>query len=78
MFQISRPAVTARDGIEAEAGQYIPSAGDWREAMSNIGEEVEARVEERTAPRALFPHEERRVVGMPLSLMERRRRAAGG
>lgn len=76
MFQIPR-AVTARDAIEAEPAAYIPSAGDWREAASNITDEIEEHVA-TLAPRPLFPHERRPQASVPLSLAERRRRAAGG
>jgi len=75
MFQVSRPAVTARADIDAEPAAYIPSAGDWREAMSNIGEEMDAGPTVTT--RAPFPHE-RRPSATPVSLVERRRRVAGG
>ena len=72
MFQVPRPA------IEAESA-YIPIAGDWREATSNIGDEIEAPLNGRSAPRALFPHEQRRTTASaPLSLAERRRRVSGG
>lgn len=81
MFQVPRQAVTAREGIEAGPA-YIPSAGDWREAMSNIRDEVEEVVPQpvHAAPRAAFPHEQHQhhAIGAPLSLMERRRRAANG
>lgn len=79
MFQVPRQQVTARDGIDAAPAAYIPSAGDWREAMSNIRDEVEEAAPQpiHTAPRAAFPHEHHHAVGAPLSLMERRRRAVG-
>jgi hypothetical protein len=73
MFQVPRPAA-----IEAEPA-YIPIAGDWREATSNIGDEIEAPHNGRAAPRALFPHEQRRAnAPAPLNLAERRRRVSGG
>jgi len=78
MFQVSRPALTARDGIEGEPAAYIPSAGDWREATSNIGEEIDAQQAAAAAPRPLFPHEQWRGNSVPFSLAERRRRASGG
>src|SRR5262245_36257798 len=40
--QVGRPAVTARPDLETEVAAYIPSAGDWREATSNIRDDVEA------------------------------------
>jgi hypothetical protein len=75
MFQLPRPSAT----LEAEPA-YIPIAGDWREATSNIGDEIEVPLNGRTAPRALFPHEQRRGVSAPapLSLAERRRRVSSG
>lgn len=74
MFQVPRPAA-----IEAETS-YVPIAGDWREATSNIGDEAEAPYNGRgTAPRPLFPHEQRRPnATVPLSLAERRRRVSTG
>jgi hypothetical protein len=73
MFQLPRPA------IEAEATAYTPIAGDWREATSNIREDHDAPVSALAAPRALFPHEQRRAhPAAPLSLAERRRRVSGG
>ena len=73
MFQVSRPPAA----IEAEPA-YIPIAGDWRQATSNIHDDIEAPPH-RTAPRALFPHEQRRTTApAPLSLAERRRRVSGG
>ena len=74
MFQAPRPSAA----IEAEPA-YIPIAGDWREATSNIGDEIEVPLNGRSAPRALFPHEQRRAnAPAPLSLAERRRRVSGG
>jgi hypothetical protein len=76
MFQVSRPAVTARADLEPDATTYTPIAGDWREATSKITEDLDAPA---NGPRALFPHEQRRANGVaPLSLTERRRRASGG
>jgi hypothetical protein len=73
MFQLPRPA------IEAEATAYTPIAGDWREATSNIREDHDNPVSALAAPRALFPHEQRRThSAAPLSLAERRRRVSGG
>jgi hypothetical protein len=73
MFQLPRPA------IDAEATAYTPIAGDWREATSNIREDHDAPVSALAAPRALFPHEQRRAhPAAPLSLAERRRRVSGG
>jgi hypothetical protein len=73
MFQLPRPA------IEAEASAYTPIAGDWREATSNIREDHDTPVSALAAPRALFPHEQRRAhPAAPLSLAERRRRVSGG
>jgi hypothetical protein len=71
MFQLPRPT----HAIEAEP-TYVPIAGDWREATSNIRDDLEGPTNGHTAPRALFPHEQRRATA-PLSLTERRRRAAG-
>jgi hypothetical protein len=77
MFQVQHPAVTARADLGLET-TYLPTAGDWREATNNIGDELEAVAAARSAPRALFPHEQRRANGVaPLSLAERRRRANG-
>ena len=74
MFQLSRPPAA----IEAEPA-YIPIAGDWRQATSNIGDDIELSPNGRAAPRALFPHEQRRTAApAPLSLAERRRRVSGG
>lgn len=76
MFQVQRPAVTAREDIEQPA--YIPSAGDWREAMSNIADDAEDHAAVHPAPRPLFPHEQRQAhAAVPLSLVERRRQASG-
>jgi hypothetical protein len=73
MFQLPRPA------IEAEASAYTPIAGDWREATSNIREDHDTPVSALAAPRALFPHEQRRAhPAAPLNLAERRRRVGGG
>jgi hypothetical protein len=77
MFQVSRPAVTARPDLEPEPASYTPIAGDWREATSKITDDLDTPVNGRAAPRALFPHEQRRAT-VPLSLTERRRRASGG
>ena len=81
MFQVSRPAVTARPDIGAEPTGYIPSAGDWREAMSNIQEDFsEPAAPAQTLQRAPFPHERhaQQNGAVPFSLAERRRRVAGG
>jgi hypothetical protein len=75
MFQVSRPAVTARSDLEPVS--YTPIAGDWREATSKITDDLDTPANGRAAPRALFPHEQRRAT-VPLSLTERRRRASGG
>jgi hypothetical protein len=73
MFQLPRPA------IEAENTAYTPIAGDWREATSNIRDDHDIPVSALAAPRALFPHEQRRThTATPLSLTERRRRVSGG
>ncbi len=75
MFQVQRPAVTAREDIELEP--YLPSAGCWREAASHIAD-TDDQGEAHPLPRALFPHEQRRVqAATPLSLVERRRQASG-
>lgn len=74
MFQLPRPATA----IEAEP-MYVPIAGDWREATSNIRDESDGSINGAAAPRALFPHEQRRAAAnAPLSLTERRRRVSGG
>lgn len=80
MFQVSRPAVTARPDIEGQPAGYIPSAGDWREAMSNIQDEFsEPAAPAQALQRAPFPHERHAQQGaVPFSLAERRRRVAGG
>jgi len=83
MFRAPFPAVAARREIEPEATSYTPASepqyaiapGDWRQATSNIRDEVDIPATGRTAPRALFPHEQRQVA---VSLTERRRRASGG
>ncbi len=77
MFHVQRPQVTQRPGIDAEGATYIPSAGDWREAMSNIRDEGDPSAEVQSAPRALFPHERRPNTSIPFSLAERRRAARG-
>jgi hypothetical protein len=82
MFQLPRPPETQRIDIEAEVAAYIPNAGDWREATSNIRDDMSEphSVPQAVAPRALFPHERRPngALSVPFSLAERRRRAAGG
>jgi hypothetical protein len=75
-------AVSARPDMEPESlpanGQaYAITAGDWREATSNIRDDFDVPATIRPASRAPFPHEQRRVT-VPLSLMERKRRANGG
>ncbi|MEI9902189.1 MAG: hypothetical protein WDN31_21245 [Hyphomicrobium sp.] len=78
MFQI--PHQGARAEIESEPVGYIPSAGDWREAMSNIRDELDEQ-QSGAVPmpqRALFPHERRAQPSVAVSLIERRRRASGG
>jgi hypothetical protein len=74
MFSVQRPQVTAREGVDDAA--YLPVAGDWRQAASNIQEELEP-VSASAAPRALFPHERRANESAPVSLLQRRRRATG-
>ncbi|MFA5899444.1 MAG: hypothetical protein WC829_10070 [Hyphomicrobium sp.] len=78
MFQIPRAAVTARADVEPEAVDYMPSAGDWREATSKIRDDAEVMAIQSPVTRTPFPHEQRRVAPIPLSLIERRRRASGG
>lgn len=74
MFQVSRPALAAD-----EATTYLPTAGDWREAASNIHDDLEAPMSVSAAPRALFPHEQRPAhAAVPLSLTKRRRRVSSG
>lgn len=83
MFRAPLPAVTARPELEPAVPSYMfPSepqyaigAGDWREATSNIRDEIDGSANGRAPGRALFPHEQRRVGP---SLAERRRRANGG
>ena len=84
MFQVARSPAAPQIDHEAEVAAYIPSAGDWRQATSNIRDEhdesahVAHAVHTAAATRALFPHEKRGVgVSAPLSLVERRRRTAG-
>lgn len=73
MFQVSRPALTA------EEATYLPTAGDWREATSNIQDDLATPMSVSAAPRALFPHEQRPAnSATPLSLVERRRRVSNG
>lgn len=72
MFQVQRPTA-----IEAEPS-YVPIAGDWRQATSNIRDDTEQPVSVNAAPRAPFPHEQRRGISAPLSLAERRRRVSAG
>lgn len=80
MFQLPRPGSVTE--IEADATTYLPSAGDWRQATSNIRDDVEAPViapvSASAAPRAPFPHERRTHGAAPLSLIERRRRVSSG
>jgi hypothetical protein len=84
MFRAPPLAVAARPDIEPEAAEHLPAnghtyaigAGDWREATSNMRDEFDVPATGR-APRAPFPHEQRRGAA-PLSLTERRRRANGG
>ena len=71
-FHVQRPTA-----IEAETN-YVPIAGDWRQATSNIRDDAEQPVSVNAAPRAPFPHEQRRGISAPLSLAERRRRVSGG
>jgi hypothetical protein len=77
MFQVTRPAVTARPDLETEVAAYLPSAGDWREATSNIRDDLEGAAPAVAQPQ--FLHEQRRTsaAAAPLSLLERRRRMAG-
>lgn len=75
MFQVARPAVTAREGLEAEVAAYIPSAGDWREATSNIRDDLEPANTHPVAHAQLVRQE--RHPAAPLSLLERRRRMVG-
>ena len=83
MFRAPLPAVAPRREIEPEVTSYLPadaqhyaiSAGDWRQATSNIRDELDVPAKGHAAPRALFPHEQRQVA---VSLTERRRRANGG
>lgn len=75
MFQVARPAITARENLESEVATYIPSAGDWREATSNIHDDEAQRV--HAAPQPQFLQEQRRHPAAPLSLLERRRRMTG-
>lgn len=77
MFQVTRPAVTARTDLQTEAAPYISTAGDWREAASNIRDEIDASPEPQPEPRALLPHERRHLsANVPVSLTERRRRVS--
>jgi hypothetical protein len=74
VFQVQHQQVTARADFDEPT--YLPTAGDWREAASNIRDDLEP-VSASAAPRALFPHERRETAAAPVSLMQRRRRAAG-
>src|SRR5262245_2536278 len=56
MFQVARPAVTAREDLESEVTAYIPSAGDWREATSNIRDDHHEHAQ--TPPRAQLLHQQ--------------------
>jgi len=66
--------------VDAVFGElHLPFVGgDWREATSNIRDDLEP-VSASAAPRALFPHERHahESSAAPVSLMQRRRRAAG-
>ena len=83
MFRAPLPAVAARRDLEPEVTSYVSpneqqyaiSAGDWRQATSNIRDELDVPANGHAPGRALFPHEQRQVVQ---SLAERRRRASGG
>jgi len=82
MFQVSRSPAAAQIDHEAEVAAYIPSAGDWRQATNNIRDDHEDAAQgghtASAAPRPLFPHEKRSAgASVPLSLIERRKRAAG-
>jgi hypothetical protein len=76
VFHVQHQQVTARTDLEEPT--YLPTAGDWREAASNIRDDLEP-VSASAAPRALFPHERHahETAAAPVSLMQRRRRAAG-
>lgn len=83
MFRAPLPPVSARRELEPEVPSYVPAnghqyaigPGDWREATSNIRDELDVSANGRVPGRALFPHEQHRVVP---SLAERRRRAGAG
>ena len=80
MFQAS-PQHAA---IEAEPANYLPSAGDWRQATSNIAEEYDGSVVQPAGPHAVHPHEihqhqhQQRPARVPLSLVDRNKRRAVG
>lgn len=77
MFQVPRPAVTARADLETEAAPYISTAGDWRAAASNIRDDIDASTAPEPVPQALFPHERGHLsASVPVSLTERRRRVS--
>jgi len=84
MFQAPPPQHAA---IEAEPANYLPSAGDWRQATSNIAEEYEGTVAQPADPHPMHPHEihqhqhhqhQQRPARVPLSLVDRNKRRAAG
>lgn len=85
MFQ-SPPAQHA--AIESEPANYLPSAGDWRQATSNIAEEYDGPVAQPAGAHAVHPHEihqhqqhhqhPQRPARVPLSLVDRNKRRAVG
>jgi hypothetical protein len=79
MFQ-APPASHAE--IEAEPANYLPSAGDWRQATSNIAEDFDGPVTQPAGPRTVYPHEvhqqQQRPARVPLSLVDRNKRRAAG
>jgi len=85
MFQ-SPPAQHA--AIEAEPANYLPSAGDWRQATNNIAEEYDGSIAQPAGPHTVHPHEvhhhqqhhqqQQRPARVPLSLVDRNKRRAVG
>jgi len=72
MFQA--PRVAARPDAHLGEVEYMPSAGDWRQAANNIGEEQEAGPATSQVYNLHTLAEDRRAM-MPS--VERKRRAAG-
>jgi len=71
MFQVPRSPAAAQIDHEAEVAAYIPNAGDWRQATSNIRDDhedsnhVAHAMHAAGSARPLFPHEKRGVAVKP-------------